>query len=74
MTRYTAGEPNSYVIAIHRKANGDTYRLLDRRPINGTWAVRLPSGMCHAFDSEHEARASQYWPCAESYPNLREPS
>ena len=63
---------SSYVIAISRNPiNGDETLLLDRRPISGDYAVRLPSGMCHSFDTETEARASQYWPHAESYRDLR---
>ena len=45
-----------------RRGPGGRYRILDRTPINGTFAIRLPSGLCHAFDTLDEARASQYWP------------
>ena len=56
-------EPNLYVIDLSTDpVSGDTVRLLDRRPIGGDFAIRLASGMCHSFDTEQGARASQYWP------------
>ena len=71
MTEASSGAKlSSYVIAISRSATGEETLLLDRRPISDDYAVRLPSGMCHSFDTETEARASQYWPQAESYPDL----
>lgn len=50
-----------YVIDKVKTPDG-VFRLLDRRPIGMGFAVRLPSGMCHSFDTEAEARNSQYWP------------
>jgi hypothetical protein len=54
------GEWGYYVIDFVDTRDG-RYRLLDRRPIGMGFAVRLPSGMCHSFDTEAEARNSQYW-------------
>ena len=32
--------------------------------------VQLPSGLRHYFETETKARASQYWPETETYPDL----
>lgn len=56
---------DSYVVDAVPSAfpgQGGTVRLLDRRPLGLGFAIRLPSGMCHAFDTREEAEASQYWP------------
>jgi hypothetical protein len=29
------------------------------------YGIRLPSGLTHWFDTEHDARRSQYWPHEE---------
>lgn len=46
---------------------GTAVRLLDRRPISGDFVIQLASGMCHAFATEEEARASQYWPSRKKW-------
>lgn len=57
-------EPNAYVVERLESTYpsfGNGRVLLDRRPIGQGFAIRLPSGMCHRFATEREARYSQYW-------------
>ena len=54
-------ETNSYVLDVAYTKDGFV-RLLDRRPISGDFAVRLPSGRVHTFPTRAEAEASPHWP------------